>query len=96
MSAIVVLCEENIADDCVLMWIKIYAFTVLSGVLFPRAPYGARWGMLHYTENIQQIGPYNWAETVWRVIVETTVDTQKKLCAGPLSEVQLNGFSPLI
>jgi len=40
MSAIVGLCEENIADDCVLMWIKIYAFTVLSGALFPCTSYG--------------------------------------------------------
>ncbi|KAJ8437549.1 hypothetical protein Cgig2_017902 [Carnegiea gigantea] len=69
---------------------------VISGVLFPRTPYGATWGMLHYTENIEQMGQYNWAEAVWRVVVETIEDTQKKLCAGPLSDVQLNGFSLLI
>ncbi|KAJ8447855.1 hypothetical protein Cgig2_011990 [Carnegiea gigantea] len=39
-----------------------------------------------------RMGEYNWAQAVWRVVVDTIEDTQKKLCAGPLIEVQLNGF----
>jgi len=58
------LCDENNGDDHVLMWLKIYAFMVLSGVFFPRMPYGATWGMLYYTENIQQMGQYTWAVAV--------------------------------
>ncbi|KAJ8419689.1 hypothetical protein Cgig2_003017 [Carnegiea gigantea] len=36
MSAMVALCDENNADDRVSVWVKIYAFMVISGVLFPR------------------------------------------------------------
>ncbi|KAJ8429780.1 LOW QUALITY PROTEIN: hypothetical protein Cgig2_006471 [Carnegiea gigantea] len=36
------------------------------------------------------------AETVWRVVIETIEDTQKKLCAGPLTEMHLNGLCLLI
>ncbi|KAJ8432891.1 LOW QUALITY PROTEIN: hypothetical protein Cgig2_014478 [Carnegiea gigantea] len=93
VSAMVALCDENNTDDRVGVWVKIYAF---SGVLFPCTLYGVGWGMLHYTENIKQMRQYNWAEVVWRVVVATIEDTQKKLCAGPLSEVQLNGLSLLI
>ncbi|KAJ8419611.1 hypothetical protein Cgig2_015005 [Carnegiea gigantea] len=52
--------------------------------------------MLHHVEDIEGISQYNWAEAVWRVVVETIEDTQKKLCAGPLTEVQLNGLCRLI
>jgi len=47
-------------------------------------------------EDIDIMGEYEWAEEVWRVLVETIEDTQRKLCEGPTSEVQLNGFSVLI
>ncbi|KAJ8421573.1 hypothetical protein Cgig2_028557 [Carnegiea gigantea] len=96
VSAMVALCEENKEDDRVRLSVRIYAFTIMSGVLFPGAPYGVAWGMLQYVEDIQRIGEYNWAEAVWRVVVNTIEDTQKKLCAGPLTEVQLNGFCLLI
>lgn len=39
---------------------------------------------------------YAWTEAVWRVVVETIKDTQRKLSNGPLSKVQLNGFCVLI
>ncbi|KAJ8435634.1 hypothetical protein Cgig2_000300 [Carnegiea gigantea] len=55
VSVIVALCDENNGDYHVGIWVKIYAFVILSGVLFPRTPYEAAWGMLHYTENIQQM-----------------------------------------
>jgi len=73
-----------------------YAFMIMSGILFPGTPYGAAWGMLRYVEDIQRMGEYNWPQAVWRFVVETIEDTQKKLCAGPLTEVQLNGFCLLI
>jgi len=40
VAAMAELCEENSDDDWVGLWLKIYAFMVLSGVLFPRTPYG--------------------------------------------------------
>jgi len=96
VSAMVALCEEYSSDDGVGVWMKIYAFMVLSGVLFPCTPYGAEWNLLQYVEDIDTMGEYAWAEAVWRVLVETIEDTQRKLCEGPISEVQLNGFCVLI
>jgi len=75
---------------------KMYAFMVLGGVLFLRTPYGAAWNLLQYVEDIDRMGEYAWAEAVWRVLVETIEDTQRKLYEGPISEVQLNGFCVLI
>jgi len=93
MSTMVLLCEEYSADDQVGVWIKMYAFMVFSGVLFPRTPYGAAWNVLQYVEEIDTSGEYAWAEAMWRMVVETIEDTQRKLFEGPISEVQLNGFS---
>jgi len=47
-------------------------------------------------EDIDRMGEYAWAEAVWRVLVETIEDTQRKLYEGPISEVQLNGLCVLI
>ena len=66
--------EKN-GDDWVRLWVRIYAFFILSGALFPRTPYGAAWGMLHYVEDIDGMSQYNWAEAVWRVVMETIEDT---------------------
>ncbi|KAJ8421204.1 hypothetical protein Cgig2_019167 [Carnegiea gigantea] len=72
------------------------ARATVTGVLFPRTPYGTVWEMLHHVEDIEGMSEYNWAEVVWRVVVETIEDTQKKLCAGPLTKVQLNDLCLLI
>jgi len=96
VSAMVSLCEEHSADDQVGVWMKMYAFLVFSGVLFPRTPYGAAWNLLQYVEDIDGSGEYAWAEAVWRMVVVTIEDTQRKLFEGPISEVQLNGFCVLI
>jgi len=42
------------------------------------------------------MGEYAWAEAAWRVLMEMIEDTQKKLCEGPISKVQLNSFCVLI
>ena len=41
VSAMVEVCEECSSDDRVRVWMKIYAFMVLSDVLFPCTPYRA-------------------------------------------------------
>ncbi|KAJ8435109.1 hypothetical protein Cgig2_001984 [Carnegiea gigantea] len=78
------LCEENAEEDRVGIWLRLYAFIVLSGVLFPRMPYGAAWSLLRYVDDVDGMGQYAWADAIW------------KLCRGPLSEVQLNGLCLLI
>ncbi|KAJ8434758.1 hypothetical protein Cgig2_019683 [Carnegiea gigantea] len=80
MSTMAALCEENSEDDQVGLWVRIYAFMILSGVLFPRTPYEAA------CEDIEGMGQYNWAKAVWRVVVDTIEDTQRKLYSGPLTK----------
>ena len=69
---------------------------ILSGVLFPRMPYGAAWTLRHYVGDMNAMREYAWAKAVRRVLVEIIEDTQRKLSKGPLSKVQLNGFCVLI
>ncbi|KAJ8428681.1 LOW QUALITY PROTEIN: hypothetical protein Cgig2_006355 [Carnegiea gigantea] len=80
--------EENAEKDRVGIWLRPYAFIILSGMFFPRTPYGAAWSLIQYANDVEGIGQYAWAEAIWRVVVDTIEDTQKKLCGGPLSEVQ--------
>ncbi|KAJ8425180.1 hypothetical protein Cgig2_010789 [Carnegiea gigantea] len=90
------LCEENAEEDRVGIWLKLYAFIVLSGVLFPRMPYGVAWSLHRYVDDVEGMGQYAWADAIWQVVVDSIEDTQRKLCRGPLSEVQLNGLCLLI
>jgi len=90
------LCEENADEDRVGIWLRLYAFIVLSGVLFPRTPYGAAWSLLRYADDVEGMSQYAWADAIWQVVVDSIEDTQRKLCRGPLSEVQLNGLCLLI
>ena len=87
VAAMAKLCEENNGDEQVGLWLRLYMFMVLSGVLFPRTPYRAAWSMLHYVEDVDGMAGYAWAEVMWRVLVEMMEDTQRKLVDGPLSEV---------
>ena len=42
------------------------------------------------------LGKYNWAEVVWRVLVESLDEMQQKLAREDVSDVQMNGFALLI
>jgi len=44
---------------------------VMSGLFFPTTPYGVAWGVEKYVEDVGSLGKYNWAEAVWRVLVES-------------------------
>ena len=68
------------------IWLKLYAFIILSGVLFPRTPYGAAWSFLRYTDDVAGMCQYAWAEVIWRVVVDAIDDTKKKICSGLFSE----------
>ncbi|KAJ8422403.1 hypothetical protein Cgig2_029227 [Carnegiea gigantea] len=80
------LCEENAEEDRVGIWLRLYAFIVLS----------AAWSLLRYVDDVEGMGQYAWADVTWQVVVDSIEDTQRKLCRGPLSEVQLNGLCLLI
>ncbi|KAJ8435238.1 hypothetical protein Cgig2_015641 [Carnegiea gigantea] len=77
------------------LWLSLYAWRVMSGVMFPRTPYGAAWSVQKYMEDVRGMGEYASAETMWRVLVEAIEEMQRKL-EGLISDVQMNGFSLLI
>ena len=59
----------------------------MSGLFFLRTPYGAAWGVDKYVEDVVGLGKYNWAEAVWRVLVESLDEMQQKLARGEVSDV---------
>jgi len=69
---------------------------VMSGLFFPRTPYGVAWGVEKYVEDVASLGKYNFAEAVWRVLVESLDEMQNKLASGEVSDVQMSGFTLLI
>ncbi|KAJ8423069.1 hypothetical protein Cgig2_009338 [Carnegiea gigantea] len=85
------LAQEFNGEDQVGIFLRLYSWLVLSGVLFPWSLYGANWHMLGYADAPETLGQYAWAEAVWRDVVETMEDTQRKLYSGLLSKIQLNG-----
>ncbi|KAJ8420203.1 hypothetical protein Cgig2_032817 [Carnegiea gigantea] len=48
---------------------------------------GDAWDMVQYIEDIEGMGQYNWYKKVWRIIMETIEDIEKKLCDGPSTDV---------
>ena len=96
LNVMIQLCDEHVQEEQVGIWLKLYAFIVLSGVLFPRTPYGATWSVLRYADDVAGMGQYAWAEAIWQVIVDAIDDAKKKIRSGLFSEVQLNGFCLLI
>ncbi|KAJ8427790.1 hypothetical protein Cgig2_032849 [Carnegiea gigantea] len=51
--------------------------------------------MKKYMKDVRRMGKYAWAEAMWCVLVEAIEEIQRKL-EGPVSDVQMNGFSVLI
>ena len=54
LNVMIELCDENVEADQ-LVWLELYAFIILSGVLFPRTPYGATWSVLRYVDDVADI-----------------------------------------
>ena len=64
------LCEANKAQEHVGLWLQLFAWMVMSGLFFPRTPYGAEWGVEKYVQDVGGLGKYNWTKAVWGVLVE--------------------------
>ncbi|KAJ8425651.1 LOW QUALITY PROTEIN: hypothetical protein Cgig2_011318 [Carnegiea gigantea] len=77
------------------LWLSLYTWRAMSGLMFLRTPYGATWSVQKYIEDVRRMGEYAWAEAVWHVPVEAIEQMQRKL-ELPISDVQMNGFSLLI
>ena len=95
VGAMVNLCERYGAEEEVELWLKMYAWFVLSGVFFPRGVYVAAWELERYANDVGGMSKYAWAEAIWRYLVESLDDMQRRL-ANAVSEIQFNGFSLLL
>jgi len=95
VAAMVYLLERDAGEEQLELWLKLYAWFVLSGLLFPRAVYKAAWELQRYANDVRRIGRYAWAEAVWRYMVQSLDDMQRRL-ANPVSHVQFNGFCLLL
>jgi len=58
LNVMIQLCDEHVQEEQVGIWLKLYAFIVLNGVLFPRTPYGAIWSVLCYADDVVGMGQY--------------------------------------
>jgi len=96
LNMMIQLCDEHAEEDPLGIWLKLYAFIVLSGVFSPRTPYGATWSVMCCIDDVVGMDQYAWAKAIWRVVVDAIDDTNKKIRSGLFSEVQLNGFCLLI
>ena len=47
-------------------------------------------------QDVAGLGKYNWAELVWRVLVESLDEIQQRLGRGDMSDMQMNDFTLLI
>ncbi|KAJ8424554.1 LOW QUALITY PROTEIN: hypothetical protein Cgig2_013818 [Carnegiea gigantea] len=56
------------------LWLRLYMWTVISELIFPRLPYGVAWSQ--YAEDVQEMGEYAWAEVVWCIRMKTLEETQ--------------------
>ncbi|KAJ8444283.1 LOW QUALITY PROTEIN: hypothetical protein Cgig2_029696 [Carnegiea gigantea] len=86
------LLDANNEPKKVELWLNLYAWMVMSGLMFPRTPYGPAWSVQTYMQDIRGLGEYAWAEAVWRVLVGAVEEMQRKL-EGHVSDVQMNGSS---
>ena len=69
VAAMVYLLERNAGEEQLELWLKLYAWLVLSGLLFPREVYGAVWELQRYGNDVHGMSCYAWVETVWHYIV---------------------------
>ncbi|KAJ8430156.1 hypothetical protein Cgig2_005518 [Carnegiea gigantea] len=70
------LLDANNELDKLGLWLSLYAWMVMSGVMFPRTPYRATWSMQKYVEDIYRMGEYAWVNALWRAFVEAMEEMQ--------------------
>jgi len=95
IAGMIYLCEKNTGEEQLELWLKLYTWLVLSGLLFPRAMYGAAWELQRYANDVHGMSHYAWAEAVLRYMVHSFDDMQRRFC-NPVSHIQFNGFSLFI
>ncbi|KAJ8430269.1 hypothetical protein Cgig2_030668 [Carnegiea gigantea] len=80
IGAIVYLCEQNAREEQLDLWLKLFTWLILSGLMFPCSVYGAAWELQRYANDVQGMSRYAWAEAVLRYLVQCLDDMQRRLC----------------
>ena len=93
--AMVYLCEHYSGADQLELWMKMYAWFVLSGVFFPQGVYGAASELERYANDVGGMSNYAWAKAIWRYLVES-LDDMRRTLAHVVSETQFNRFLLLL
>ncbi|KAJ8439442.1 hypothetical protein Cgig2_021556 [Carnegiea gigantea] len=81
------LLDANREPEKLGLWLSLYAWVVMSGVMFPRTPYGTAWSVQAYMEDVRRLRKYAWAKAMWRIFMEAAEEMQSKL-EGPVSDFQ--------
>ena len=74
IATMVYLCEKNAQEEQLELWLKLYTWLVLSGLLFPRAMYGAARELQQYENDMYEMSHYAWTKAVWRYMVHSLDD----------------------
>ncbi|KAJ8430116.1 LOW QUALITY PROTEIN: hypothetical protein Cgig2_007089 [Carnegiea gigantea] len=85
------LCRVNNTVERVALFNKLYTFSVLSGLLFPRCAGG---NLVHIVEDVDGVREYNWAKVVWEFLVHAVEESQEKMWS--MKNMQINGFAMIL
>ncbi|KAJ8428199.1 LOW QUALITY PROTEIN: hypothetical protein Cgig2_031476 [Carnegiea gigantea] len=80
IAMMVYLCEKNVQEEQLELWLKLYTWLVLSGLLFPRTVHGAMWELQRYANDVHDMSRYAWTEAMWRYMVHSLDDMQRRMC----------------
>lgn len=76
------------------LWLKLFTWFVLSGLMFPHSVYQATWELQRPANDVQGVSRYAWVKAVWQYLVQCLDDVQRRLC-NSISQLQFKGFSVL-
>jgi len=70
------LLDANKEQEKLWLWLTLYAWMVMSGVMFPKISYGAAWSAEKYMDDVHGMGEYDWVKVVWHVLIEGVEEMQ--------------------
>ena len=91
----VYLCKQNVREEQLQVCLKLYMWFVMSGSLCPRSVNVAASEVERYADYVQGSSRYAWDKVVWRYLLDTIKDMQRRQ-SSDVSQVQFNGFSLLL
>ena len=64
VATITYLCEKNAVEELFELWLKLYTWFVLSGLLFPHSMCRATWELQRYANDVHRMSRYVWMKTI--------------------------------